>query len=65
MNVGDSVRLISCSTEQITWGNNDDPNYLDINTTYVVESVEVHRYHTKITLCGIPGRYNSVCFEIV
>lgn len=65
MNIGDRVRLISCSKEQIAWGGNDDPDHLDIDTIYVVESVDVHRYHTKVTLCGIPGRYNSVCFEVV
>lgn len=63
--VGDQVRLVSCSKEQIAWGNNDDPNHLDLNATYVVESIDVHRYHTKISLRGIPGHYNSVCFEVV
>jgi hypothetical protein len=62
--VGDLVKFIGCSKEQIQWGNNDDPTrVLEIGRIYKVINVEVHSQHTKITLEGVPGRYNSVCFD--
>ncbi len=65
MNVGDKVKFIGCSKEQINWGNNDSPDgILDVGKDYIVEYVEGHTWHTKITLKGMPGRYNSVCFEL-
>lgn len=61
---GTYVKFIGCSKEQIAWGNNDDPNLvLFVGDKYYVEHVEVHSYHTKLTLRGIYGRFNSVCFE--
>ena len=61
---GETVKFIGCEKEQITWGNNDDPNLvLFVGDKYYVEKVEVHSYHTKLTLRGIYGRFNSVCFE--
>ena len=62
--VGDWVKFIGCSKEQIQWGNNDDPTrVLEIGRIYKVINVEVHSQHTKIRLEGVPGRYNSVCFD--
>ena len=61
---GDLVKFIGCSEEQINWGNNDDPNkILFVGDKYIVEKVEVHSYHTKLTLRGVYGMFNSVCFE--
>lgn len=61
---GETVRFIGCSKEQIAWGNNDDPNpHLFVGDKYYVEHVEVHSYHTKLTLRGVAGRFNSVCFQ--
>ena len=61
---GQTVKFIGCSQEQIAWGNNDDPNpILFVGNKYYVEKVEVHSYHTKLTLRGVTGRFNSVCFE--
>jgi hypothetical protein len=61
---GDLVKFTGCSREQIQWGNNDDPsNFLEIDNIYKVANVDIHSQHTKITLDGIPGRYNSVCFD--
>ena len=61
---GQTVRFIGCSKEQIAWGNNDDPNLvLFVGNKYYVEKVEIHSQHTKLTLRGIYGRFNSVCFE--
>lgn len=60
----DVVQFIGCSPEQVSWGNNDDPNpLLEIGTTYTVSSIEVHKQHTKVTIEGYPGRFNSVCFS--
>ena len=61
--VGDRVRFIGCSKEQIAWGNNDDPYMLILDRIYTVEYVEVHSQHTKISLKGIIGKFNSVCFD--
>jgi hypothetical protein len=64
--VGDSAKFTGCSQDQINWGNNDDPNkLLFVGDKYVIEKVEVHSYHTKLTLRGVYGRFNSVCFEKV
>lgn len=60
---GDTVRYLGCTKEQIEWGNNDRPYMLILDRFYTVEKVEVHSYHTKLTLKGICGRFNSVCFE--
>mgnify|MGYP003313021300 FL=1 len=60
----DVVQFIGCSHEQVLWGNNDDPNeVLEIGNTYKVSSVEVHKQHTKLTIEGYSGRFNSVCFS--
>jgi len=64
--VGDKVKFIGCSREQIQWGNNSDPNkVLIVNDIYYVEHVHVHSQHTKIELRGVYGKFNSVCFEVV
>ena len=61
---GETVRFIGCSKEQIAWGNNTDPTcILIVGDKYFVEKVEVHSQHTKLTLRGVSGRFNSVCFE--
>jgi hypothetical protein len=63
---GDTVKFVGCSKEQINWGNNDDPNkLLFVGDKYVIEKVEVHSQHTKLTLRGVYGRFNSTCFEKV
>ena len=64
--VGDQVKFIGCTKEQIQWGNNDDPNSsLCLGHFYYVGCVEIHSQHTKLELKGINGRFNSVCFEKV
>ena len=61
---GETVRFIRCSKEQIAWGNNTDPTgIMIVGDKYYVEKVEVHSQHTKLTLRGVSGRFNSVCFE--
>lgn len=64
--VGDFVKYNGCTKEQIRWGNNDDPSaQLMINGTYYVTKVDIRSSHTKISLRGIQGRFNSVCFDIL
>ena len=60
--IGETVKFIGCSKEQINWGNNDTPYMLSIGDLYTIESVDVHSQHTKISLKGVVGRFNSVCF---
>ena len=61
---GEYVRFIGSDKDQIASGNNDDPNpLLFVGDKYYVEKVEVHSQHTKLTLRGVSGRFNSVCFE--
>lgn len=60
----DLVIYEGCSQEQINWGSNDDPRQiLMIGETYEIEIVDVHSQHTKLTLKGISGKFNSVCFR--
>lgn len=60
------VRYIGCSEEQITYGGHDDPRHLlRVGEVYEVESWEVYAWQTKVALLGVPGRFNSVCFEDV
>jgi len=65
LKIGDVVEYLGCSKEQIAWGNNDEPSLCSIGKKYSVIKVDIHRYHTKIELEGIPGRFNSVCFSKV
>lgn len=60
--IGDKVKFIGCSKEQIAWGSNDSPHMLVVGEKYTIEMVEVHSQHTKISLKGVIGKFNSVCF---
>ena len=63
---GNKVIYLGCSQEQINWGSNDDPTKILIEgAIYYIENVEVHSQHTKLTLRGVTGRFNSVCFKKV
>ena len=60
------IRYIGASDEQVRWGENDDPRgLLKRGNIYEVEYEEVHSWHTKYSLKGIAGRFNSVCFEMM
>ena len=64
--IGENVKFIGCSKEQIRWGNNDDPNgVLMVEKIYKVVEVDIHSQHTKISVQGVLGRFNSVCFASV
>lgn len=66
MNKNDTVEYIGCSTEQIKWGNNDDPrSFLIVGKQYTIEKVKVHSQHTKIKLYNKVGWFNSVCFKLI
>jgi hypothetical protein len=61
---GDKVIYIGCTQEQINWGSNDDPRkILFEDYVYCVETVNVRYQHTKLTLKGVYGNFNSVCFK--
>ena len=63
---GNKVIYLGCSQEQINWGSNDDPTKSLIEgAIYYIENFEVHSQHTKLTLRGVTGRFNSVCFKKV
>ena len=60
--VGDLVTYHGWTKEQVLWGNNDCPFMLVVGRNYVIESVEEHSSHTKVSLIGIIGKFNSVHF---
>jgi hypothetical protein len=63
---GDCIVYVGCSDEQVRWGGNDDPRGILVEQQkYYVEKIEIHSLHTKLTLFGISGKFNSVCFEKV
>jgi hypothetical protein len=60
----DIVVYIGCSQEQINWGSNDDPRLILVEgNKYEIETISIHSQHTKLTLKGISGKFNSVCFD--
>jgi len=62
--VGTQVIFTGASDEQVAWGSNDDPRpLLTVGEKYIIESVDVHKWHTKVTLVGIEGRFNDVSFK--
>ena len=64
MTIGDKVVFTGCSEEQKKWGGNDDPEgKLVAGVEYIVSDVVEHSWHTKISLEGIDGCFNSVCFD--
>jgi hypothetical protein len=64
--IGEKVKFISSSQEQVNWGSNTNPDgILNTDTTYEISYVEVHSWHTKIELVGIKGQFNSVSFDYV
>ena len=63
---GDRVEFIGgVIPEQVRWANTDYPTELVIGKHYVVESVSVGRYCTKLVLNNVQGIFNSVHFKHV
>jgi hypothetical protein len=62
---GDRVIYTGTSDEQVRWGaGNDDPRSCLIEgDIYQVEKVEEHSSHTKVSLRGVIGKFNSVSFN--
>ena len=50
LKAGDVVTYNGWTEEQVKWGNNDTPYMLIVGRQYVVESVEPHKWHTKVSL---------------
>jgi len=66
MKPGDKVRYKGCTVDQFRWGACTDPReLLKIGDVFTVTDVEVHTWHTKISVQGCDGKFNSVCFEVV
>ena len=63
MKPNDRVKYLGCTIEQQRWGNNDFPPCI-IGRVYTVSDVEVRSQHTKVSLKGMVGKFNSVCFEV-
>jgi hypothetical protein len=62
--IGDYVKFVGCTREQIHWGHNTDPeDLLMVNGVYYVQDMIIKSSHTKLILRGIKGKFNSVCFE--
>ena len=64
---GDIVRFTGWTEEQVAWGNNACPHMLVLGRYYVIESVEPHSYHTKVTIRGVDKtmKFNSVHFDFI
>lgn len=61
---GDRVLYIGTDDDQVNYGSNDDPrNVLIEGDIYQIEKVEVHSWHSKISLRGVKGKFNSVSFN--
>jgi uncharacterized protein affecting Mg2+/Co2+ transport len=65
MKVGDNVRFLGWTKEQVAWGNNDTPYMLILDRVYTITDVDVHHQHTKVQIKGVVGRFNSVHFQVV
>ena len=61
---GTEVTFLGWIPQQVHWGNNDTPDMLTVGETYTIVSVDVRSSHTKVTIEGYEGRFNSVHFEI-
>ena len=41
----------------------DDTSVLTVGQTYVVEAVFPFKFHTKVSLKDLSGKFNSTCFK--
>ena len=62
--VNDEVIFIGGSEEQRRWGGCNPAYDLEENVTYTITKVEVKSQHTRLTLKGIDGFFNSVLFKV-
>lgn len=60
---GQRVIFTGATEAQTHWGGNNDPNKVcEIGKEYEIESRDVRSWHTKITLVGVEGVFNSASF---
>lgn len=59
----DKVTYTGCNDSQAKWGRGDDPRkVLVVGDKYVVQDIEIHSWHTVISLEGVDGHFNDTCF---
>lgn len=64
MQIGDIVTYTGASDEQKKWGNyTGNWDNLHIGVEYKISNIDVHSWHTKVSLENIDGTFNSVCFK--
>lgn len=64
--VGDVVKCISVDITTQRYGSNSgNLSDISVGNTYKVTDVEPHSWHTKFTLDGVTGQFNSCLFEKV
>ena len=63
---GDIVEFIGgVIPEQVKFANADYPSHLIVGKTYVVESVDIQNWYTKVRLENKSGAFNSVHFKLL
>ena len=65
MKSGDVVEFKGKSRYQVLWASSDSPSHLIVGHRYIVESVNIYPWYTKITLMNKSGQFNSVHFKKV
>ena len=65
MKVGDNVRFLGWTKEQVNWGNNDTTYMLIRDSVYTITDVDIHSQHTKVQIKGVLGKFNSVHFQVI
>ena len=63
MQSGDVVEYQGALRWQVLWASSDYPSHLIVGRRYVVESVDIQPWYTKITLEHKSGQFNSVHFK--
>ena len=64
--VGDNVVYNGYTKEQVLWGNNDTPYMLILGRVYIIDGVDIHKQHTKVSVKGVHNMwFNSVHFDVV
>ncbi len=61
-----SERKVICTQNTDNhWSFEDNASqYLEVGKTYNVIDIEVHSWHTRVTVAEFPDRqFNSICFE--
>ena len=61
---GDIVRFTGCTEEQRRWGNHSPADKLVVGELYMIDTIDVKEWHTKLTLKNVNGSFNSVCFRL-